>query len=646
MKKLVILTVLVLIILYGLSQNTNFTKEVNNIKSPTDVSKAYCPSTYSNTTDDWITNVTFHTIDNSTSQDGANSYGDYTYQLTGLLAGNTYILSVSFSSGSFTQHVRAWFDWNDDDDFLDDGETYYLGDGNSTTLSISITVPLSAEPGLSRMRIIEQYNADPGWDHPCDPHSTIYGETEDYSIHIATNNYCNASGGCDEYISSVLLSSSINYLDHGSSCEGYLDWFGGFVQIPLNSSGNITITNGNPYPPDQCGVWVDWNRDDDFYDANETIVVTGTPGVGPYTATLTPPAGSTPGKCYVRVRITYTGANNPCGTTTFGEVEDFQVTLINSGFTTWTGAVDNNWHNSDNWAPHYVPDATTDVIIQDVPNKCWIYEGSAFCNNITVEYGSGNDLKVSDQFFRAYGDFDMYGQLSMDHDDAWILTEGNFTWHSGSTANILADALIQVEGDWTFMSGANVHLDNGGVTFEGSGNSYIHSHDENCYFNDLGVYKLGSSLVKLSFASTEDLHIHGYLNNFLGTFEINSQESLFLQGNLINMDTFEGNTIGTLVFNGSDQAILTGSGANTMLGSTTINSSNKTEIVGDAISFMGVLTIQSGQFITNDTTKIDILSGTIIKDINCPPGTSDIIITINAIINKIMCRKIASILYQ
>ncbi|MFW6302653.1 MAG: hypothetical protein ACOC01_03930, partial [Bacteroidales bacterium] len=39
---------------------------------------SYCSSTFSNTTDDWITNVSFNTIDNTTGQEGANSYGDYT----------------------------------------------------------------------------------------------------------------------------------------------------------------------------------------------------------------------------------------------------------------------------------------------------------------------------------------------------------------------------------------------------------------------------------------------------------------------------------------------------------------------------------------------------------------------------------------
>jgi len=570
------------------------------IKSP----NAYCLSTYTNTTDDWITNVTFNTINNSTGQDGTNSYGDYSQtEGTGVFVGNTYTLSVSFDSqGIYEEHVWAWIDWNGDEDFDDPGEAYDLGYGIDATLSINITVPNVGYFGHTRMRIIEQFDSDPT---PCDPHDTDYGETEDYFVLISFNNYCNATGGCDEYISFVEIYSNYGYQTYISNCSGYFDYANSswWIPIPQNGAGHIKVLNGNPYSVDQCGVWVDWNKDDDFDDPGESLFVSSSPGEGPYTAFITPPAGAALTDYHVRTRIVYNQTPSPCGTTTYGEVEDFHVYLLGPEISaTWNGSVDNNWHNPYNWNTLKVPDATTDVIIPDELNKCWVYAGAAFCNNITVEYGSGNDLKISDQFFRVYGDFDMYGQLSMDHEDAWILAEGNITWHSGSTANISADALIQVWGDWTFMSGSNVHLDDGGVSFEGSGNSYIHSHEENCYFNLLGLYKTGGGWVRLSSASTEDLHIHDDITILWGTFDIFSQESVFLQGNLTNFDTFEGNTVGTLVFNGDDQAIMTGSGSNTSLGSTTINSSVKTEIVGEEISIMGVLTIQSGQFITNDIT--------------------------------------------
>ena len=146
----------------------------------------YCLSTYSNTTDDWISNVSFNTINNSSGQGGSSSYEDYSNVSTDVEPGQTYSISVSFvMNGNWQQDCFAFIDWNRDCDFDDANESYNLGyQINSGTLSSSITVPAGATPGSMRMRIVEQYNADPG---PCDTHPTVYGETEDYTINILHN---------------------------------------------------------------------------------------------------------------------------------------------------------------------------------------------------------------------------------------------------------------------------------------------------------------------------------------------------------------------------------------------------------------------------------------------------------------------------
>ncbi len=146
----------------------------------------YCASTYTNQTDDWITNVTFGDINNNSGQDGPTSYGDYTSLSTDVTPGGTYTLSVTYFSDGYTEHARVWFDWNADEIF-DASECYYLGSGADITLTMDIAVPYDATAGTTRFRIIEQYNTDPGDDGACDGqgnHSTTYGETEDYSVNI------------------------------------------------------------------------------------------------------------------------------------------------------------------------------------------------------------------------------------------------------------------------------------------------------------------------------------------------------------------------------------------------------------------------------------------------------------------------------
>jgi len=140
---------------------------------------SYCTASYSNTTDDWITNVTFNTINNTTGQDGTSSYGDYTAISTTVTQGLAYDLSVSFSSGTWTECVSVWFDWNQNYEF-EASERYDLGCGATTTFTVNIAVPLDATIGSTRLRVIEEY-----YDYPVDacPVST-YGEIEDYTVVI------------------------------------------------------------------------------------------------------------------------------------------------------------------------------------------------------------------------------------------------------------------------------------------------------------------------------------------------------------------------------------------------------------------------------------------------------------------------------
>jgi hypothetical protein len=139
-----------------------------------------------------------------------------------------------------------------------------------------------------------------------------------------SRNYCVSTGGCDEYISRVQL----NEINNISLCTGYGDYSGIYSTImAVGSSYQITVTNGTPnYPEDQCAVWVDWNHNE-IFDDNEYIEMYGSPGVGPYTATITPPAGAVPGETRLRTRIVYYQTPIPCGALTYGETEDYGVNV-------------------------------------------------------------------------------------------------------------------------------------------------------------------------------------------------------------------------------------------------------------------------------------------------------------------------------
>jgi hypothetical protein len=80
-------------------------------------------------------------------------------------------------------------------------------------------------------------------------------------------------------------------------------------------------------------VWIDYNIDGDFEDANE-LVFDPAPTTIAVTGSFTVPSGITEGVSRMRVSMTYTPINSnnepdPCGNLTYGEIEDYCITLSN-----------------------------------------------------------------------------------------------------------------------------------------------------------------------------------------------------------------------------------------------------------------------------------------------------------------------------
>jgi hypothetical protein len=127
---------------------------------------------------------------NNTSGDAhltnpTSGYEDFTgLTPTDLEQGSTYSLSVSIDPGGlFLYNVSVFFDWDSNFTFSSPiDERYDLGSLNTSgTLSTNITVPSGASIGNTRMRVVMIFEETAS---ACDPQSSTFGETEDYSVNI------------------------------------------------------------------------------------------------------------------------------------------------------------------------------------------------------------------------------------------------------------------------------------------------------------------------------------------------------------------------------------------------------------------------------------------------------------------------------
>ncbi len=184
---------------------------------------AYCPSNGNSTSDEFIGRVQLGTINNSTGA-SAGGYGDYTSISTDLAqnSSNTITITPTWTGTVYNEGYGVWIDYNQDGDFSDVGEQVWTKSAsNATPVTGSFTVPASAMPGPTRMRVSLRYNAVPA---SCG--SFNYGEVEDYTVNIIGA----PVGGCTDVTLSLTFD---NYPEETS-------W-------ALKNEGGATVASGGPY---------------------------------------------------------------------------------------------------------------------------------------------------------------------------------------------------------------------------------------------------------------------------------------------------------------------------------------------------------------------------------------------------------------
>jgi hypothetical protein len=147
--------------------------------------ETFCESSGDNS-QEWIGNVTVHTLDN-TSDGGVGGYEDFTAMSVDLQRGVTYEVSFTpdYPGTAWTEHFRVWIDLNQNGVFNTSEMLFDDDQGSNSTVTGTITIPMSADLGSARMRVSMAYGGQFGGDYPqtsCDDGQD--GEVEDYCVNI------------------------------------------------------------------------------------------------------------------------------------------------------------------------------------------------------------------------------------------------------------------------------------------------------------------------------------------------------------------------------------------------------------------------------------------------------------------------------
>ncbi|HRI22372.1 MAG TPA: GEVED domain-containing protein, partial [Panacibacter sp.] len=175
----------------------------------------------------------------------------------------------------------------------------------------------------------------------CKGNPSTYSDTKQFTTTGA--GYCNSRGLStkNEWIDLVYLTDLINSTGNDS---GYHDYTYRTATLIAGATHDLTLSaefNGGGYT-EAWSVWIDWNKDGDFEDANELIVRYNSQQIGWETTPFTVPVTAL-GVTKMRVAMARRNYSNPCDTFTRGEVEDYSINVVKQAFVAASGnAITNN----------------------------------------------------------------------------------------------------------------------------------------------------------------------------------------------------------------------------------------------------------------------------------------------------------------
>jgi len=248
-------------------------------------------------------------------------------------------------------------------------------------------------------------------------HSNIFGQ------------YCSASGNISSYEWIERVSFAFDKKQTGNN-GGYHN---AVTESPIHvSRGECFYLNMEPgysgYAYNEFwGVWIDFNQDGDFDDIGENVFLSNYPTNYGAEAQITIPNNTPVGFTRMRVIMQYGSAPSPCGSFTYGEVEDYSfytedglyTCLSTTGSTVFewidaVGVADLNLYSGNNDGsnvdycqlyPHNLGDPFS---ISVTPG----YSGTNYDEYLRISFDKNNDNDFSDVneslLFLDFNEFETY----------------------------------------------------------------------------------------------------------------------------------------------------------------------------------------------------------------------------------------------
>jgi Zn-dependent metalloprotease len=287
-------------------------------------------------------------------------------------------------------------------------------------------------------------------------------ETKVDYITVSVKPYCPSQG--NTYSMEWIAGVQVGTMNNPSGAAGYTDFTSITCNLEAGTTVNVTLTpgfSGSTYT-EYWKIWIDYNDDHDFEDAGEEVF--GGSGSSAVSGSFT----VAPGVDVVsrmRVSMKYGGYPTPCETFTYGEVEDYTVS-IDTGFNAedlvvrssdarlWLRPFDNGifgapkqvghgWYFTHYFVGHWNNDyPTLDLVVRDSNGNMRLYP---YRNETFYTYGS---ITVGQNF--NYTHYFVGNWTDNGTDDLIVRDSSGYLWLFPYVEDVGFGTGINLGGGWNY----------------------------------------------------------------------------------------------------------------------------------------------------------------------------------------------------